>query len=69
MVVDKYCWLKFNVGFVVFKVYLIEEDKFKEVCNLRASKHLNLSFSCNDVAWSTTDGMFINNANTNQGLQ
>lgn len=43
---------------VVFKVYSIEEDSFKEICNLRASKsNLNLSFSCNDVAWSSTDGM------------
>jgi hypothetical protein len=40
----------------VFKVYKIEEDKFREICNLRASKHLNLSFSCNDVSWSWTDG-------------
>lgn len=42
--------------YLVFKVYKIEEDKFREICNLRASKHLNLSFSCNDVSWSWTDG-------------
>lgn len=43
----------------VFKVYTIEEDKFREICNLRASKHLNLSFSCNDVSWSWTDGISL----------
>ena len=47
----------------VFKVYTIEEDKFREVCNLRASKHLNLSFSCNDVSWSWTDGTKHNHNN------
>ncbi|XP_018335579.1 GATOR complex protein WDR24 [Agrilus planipennis] len=49
----------------VFKVYLIEEDKFKEVCNLRTSKHLNLSFSCNDISWSVTDDHYLATAATN----
>ncbi|XP_044271447.1 GATOR complex protein WDR24 [Tribolium madens] len=49
----------------VFKVYTIEEDKFREVCNLRASKHLNLSFSCNDVSWSWTDDHYLATAATN----
>lgn len=49
----------------VFKVYSIEEDCFKEICNLRASKHLNLSFSCNDVAWSSTDDNYLATAATN----
>lgn len=42
---------------IVFKVYLIEDDGFKEVCNLRTAKHLNLNFSCNDVSWSAIDGI------------
>lgn len=41
----------------VFKVYLIEEDGFKEIYNLRTAKHLN--FSCNDVSWSALDGIPI----------
>ncbi|KAK9751528.1 WD domain, G-beta repeat [Popillia japonica] len=50
----------------VFKVYSIEEDSFKEICNLRASKsNLNLSFSCNDVAWSSTDDHYLATAATN----
>ncbi|KAJ8939609.1 hypothetical protein NQ318_012332 [Aromia moschata] len=49
----------------VFKVYVIEDDKFREVCNLRASKHLNLSFSCNDVSWSSTDDQYLATAATN----
>lgn len=49
-------YLPHKSQFSVFKVYQIEEDKFKELCNLRTLKHLNLNFSCNDVAWSTTDG-------------
>lgn len=49
----------------VFKVYQIGTDGFKEICNLRASKHLNLSFSCNDVAWSSTDDNYLATAATN----
>ncbi|XP_022917684.1 GATOR2 complex protein WDR24 isoform X2 [Onthophagus taurus] len=49
----------------VFKVYSIEDDCFKEICNLRASKHLNLSFSCNDVAWSLIDDHYLATAATN----
>ncbi|KAG5887490.1 hypothetical protein JTB14_023676 [Gonioctena quinquepunctata] len=49
----------------VFKVYTIEEDKFREVCNVRGSKHLNVGFSCNDVSWSPTDDHFLATAATN----
>ncbi|XP_030761765.1 GATOR complex protein WDR24 [Sitophilus oryzae] len=49
----------------VFKVYQIEDDKFREVCNLRNSKHLNSGFSCNDVAWSLTDDHYLATAATN----
>ncbi|XP_056635992.1 GATOR complex protein WDR24 isoform X2 [Diorhabda sublineata] len=49
----------------VFKVYTIEEDKFREVCNVRASKHLNVGFSCNDVSWSPTDDHYLATAATN----
>ncbi|KAL3269120.1 hypothetical protein HHI36_008201 [Cryptolaemus montrouzieri] len=49
----------------VFKIYLIEDDQFKEVYNLRASKHLGTSFSCNDVAWSSTDDNYLATAATN----
>ncbi|KAF5296732.1 hypothetical protein FQR65_LT10168 [Abscondita terminalis] len=49
----------------VFKVYAIEEDQFKEVYNLRSSKHLNLSFSCNDISWSSTDDNYLATAATN----
>lgn len=50
---------------LVFKVYAIEENKFREVCNLRATKHLNLGFSCNDVAWSPLDDQYLATAATN----
>lgn len=46
-------------------MYSIEDDGFKEVCNLRASKHLNLSFSCNDVSWSTIEENYLATAATN----
>ena len=46
--------------FTVFKVFAIEEDEFVEFCNLRVGKNLNLNFSCNDVAWNTNDGKFLN---------
>ncbi|XP_074036380.1 WD repeat domain 24 isoform X2 [Leptinotarsa decemlineata] len=49
----------------VFKIYAIEEDKFREICNVRGSKHLNVGFSCNDVSWSPTDDHFIATAATN----
>ncbi|KAK9890774.1 hypothetical protein WA026_012119 [Henosepilachna vigintioctopunctata] len=49
----------------VFKIYLIEDDKFTEVYNLRAPKHLGTSFSCNDVAWSSIDDNYLATAATN----
>ncbi|XP_066247977.1 GATOR2 complex protein WDR24 [Euwallacea similis] len=49
----------------VFKVYQIGDDRFKEVCNLRSLKHLNLNFSCNDVAWSLSDDHYVATAATN----
>ncbi|CAG9865072.1 unnamed protein product [Phyllotreta striolata] len=49
----------------VFKVYAVEEDKFREVCNVRGSKHLNQGFSYNDVSWSPTDDHYLATAATN----
>ncbi|KAH1017458.1 GATOR complex protein WDR24 isoform X1 [Dendroctonus ponderosae] len=49
----------------VFKVYQIEDDRFREICNLRTLKHLNLNFSCNDVAWSLSDDHYVATAATN----
>ncbi|XP_050310799.1 GATOR complex protein WDR24 [Anthonomus grandis grandis] len=49
----------------VFKIYQIEEGRFRELCNLRTLKHLNLNFSCNDVAWSPTDDQYVATAATN----
>ncbi|CAG9761034.1 unnamed protein product [Ceutorhynchus assimilis] len=49
----------------VFKVYQIEEDKFREICNLRTLKHLNLNFSCNDITWSPSDDHYVATAATN----
>ncbi|CAH0555579.1 unnamed protein product [Brassicogethes aeneus] len=49
----------------VFKVYNIEDNKFKEIINLRASKHLNQGFSCNDISWSALDDQYLATAATN----
>ncbi|CAH1984863.1 unnamed protein product [Acanthoscelides obtectus] len=49
----------------VFKVYAIEDDRFREVCNVRGSKHLNSNFSCNDVSWNPVDDHYLATATTN----
>ncbi|KAF7268665.1 hypothetical protein GWI33_018236 [Rhynchophorus ferrugineus] len=49
----------------VFKVYLIEDGRFRELCNLRNSKYLSQGFSCNDVAWNPTDDNCLAAAATN----
>ncbi|MPC64075.1 WD repeat-containing protein 24 [Portunus trituberculatus] len=40
----------------VFKIFALEEDGLVERANLRAGKHLNLNFSCNDVVWNPLEG-------------
>lgn len=40
----------------VFKIFALEEDGLIERANLRAGKHLNLNFSCNDVVWNPVEG-------------
>lgn len=39
-------------------MYSIEND-FVEVCNMRGGKNQNLSYSSNDVAWSTLDNNLV----------
>lgn len=47
------------------KVFSIENDGFTEVCNMRGGKNQNLSYSSNDVAWSTLDNNILATAATN----
>ncbi|XP_037087381.1 GATOR complex protein WDR24-like [Pollicipes pollicipes] len=49
----------------VFKVLLIEEQRFVERLNLRIGKSLNLSFSSNDVVWNPFDETQLATAATN----
>lgn len=49
----------------MLKVYSIENDGFLEVCNMRGGKNQNLSYSSNDVAWSTLDQNLLATAATN----
>lgn len=49
----------------VLKVYSIEPDGFVEICNMRGGKNQNLSYSSNDVAWSTIDHNLLATAATN----
>lgn len=49
----------------MLKVYSIEPDGFLEVCNMRGGKNQNLSYSSNDVAWSTLDNNLLATAATN----
>lgn len=50
----------------MLKVYsIVEPDGFLEVCNLRAGKNHNLSYSSNDVSWSHLEGNVIATAATN----
>lgn len=53
------------VFIIVLKVYSIENDGFTEVCNMRSGKSQNLSYSSNDVAWSTLDSNILATAATN----
>lgn len=43
----------------MFKIFALEEDGLVERANLRAGKHLNLNFSCNDVVWNPVEGKAI----------
>lgn len=49
----------------VLKVYSIEPDGFVEACNMRGGKNQNLSYSSNDVAWSTIEHNLLATAATN----
>lgn len=42
--------------FPVFKIFSLDENGLAEKANLRAGKHLNLNFSCNDVVWNPVEG-------------
>ncbi|XP_050714381.1 GATOR complex protein WDR24-like isoform X2 [Eriocheir sinensis] len=49
----------------VFKIFALEEDGLIERANLRAGKHLNLNFSCNDVVWNPVEDTVLATASTN----
>ncbi|XP_071543764.1 GATOR2 complex protein WDR24-like isoform X1 [Panulirus ornatus] len=52
-------------GRYVFKIFSIEDDDLVEKANLRAGKHLNLNFSCNDVVWNPVEDCVLATASTN----
>ncbi|XP_034662632.1 GATOR complex protein WDR24 [Drosophila subobscura] len=52
-------------GRSLLKVYSIDDYGFREVCNMRGGKNQNLSYSSNDVAWSTMDCNLLATAATN----
>ncbi|CAD7087465.1 unnamed protein product [Hermetia illucens] len=52
-------------GRSLLKIFSIEYDGFTEVCNMRGGKNQNLSYSSNDVAWSTLDHNILATAATN----
>ncbi|CAD6994446.1 unnamed protein product [Ceratitis capitata] len=52
-------------GRSLLKVFAIYSDGFTEVCNMRGGKNQNLSYSSNDVAWSTLDSNILATAATN----
>ncbi|KXJ67822.1 GATOR2 complex protein WDR24 [Aedes albopictus] len=52
-------------GRSLLKVFSIENDGFTEVCNMRGGKNQNLSYSSNDVAWSSLDSNILATAATN----
>ncbi|XP_067618817.1 GATOR2 complex protein WDR24 [Eurosta solidaginis] len=52
-------------GRSLLKVYAIYSDGFTEVCNMRGGKNQNLSYSSNDVAWSSLDSNILATAATN----
>ena len=49
----------------VFRIYDIEDDRFRERVNLRGSKSQNLNYSCNDVCWNKHDPHILATAATN----
>ncbi|XP_052853922.1 GATOR complex protein WDR24 isoform X2 [Drosophila gunungcola] len=51
-------------GRSLLKVYAINSNGFTESCNMRG-KNQNLSYSANDVAWSTLDSNLLATAATN----
>lgn len=52
-------------GRSLLKIFSIDDDGFTEVCNMRSGKNPNLSFSSNDVAWSTLESNLLATAATN----
>ncbi|XP_030370588.1 GATOR complex protein WDR24 [Scaptodrosophila lebanonensis] len=55
-------------GRSLLKVFAIDSDGgfgFTEVCNMRGGKNQNLSYSSNDVAWSSLDSNILATAATN----
>ncbi|XP_071543758.1 GATOR2 complex protein WDR24-like isoform X2 [Panulirus ornatus] len=46
-------------------IFSIEDDDLIEKANLRAGKHLNLNFSCNDVVWNPVEDCVLAMASTN----
>ncbi|KAK3886466.1 hypothetical protein Pcinc_009337 [Petrolisthes cinctipes] len=49
----------------VFKIFSLDENGLEEKANLRAGKHLNLNFSCNDVVWNPVEDSLLATASTN----
>ena len=49
----------------IFRIYDIEDDRFRERENLRPSKAQNLNYSCNDVCWNKHDPNILATAATN----
>ncbi|XP_013119356.2 GATOR complex protein WDR24 [Stomoxys calcitrans] len=54
-------------GRSLLKLFAIDSDDggFTEVCNMRGGKNQNLSYSSNDVAWSSLDSNILATAATN----
>ncbi|XP_068157642.1 GATOR2 complex protein WDR24 [Drosophila tropicalis] len=52
-------------GRSLLKVYSIDNYGFTESCNMRGGKNQNLSYSSNDVSWSTLDSNLLATAATN----
>uniref|UniRef100_A0A1I8MUE5 GATOR2 complex protein WDR24 n=1 Tax=Musca domestica TaxID=7370 RepID=A0A1I8MUE5_MUSDO len=54
-------------GRSLLKLFAIDSDDggFTEVCNMRSGKNQNLSYSSNDVAWSSLDNNILATAATN----
>ena len=48
-----------------FRIYHIEDDRFRERVNLRGSKAQNLNSSCNDVCWNKHDPHILATAASN----